>query len=145
MGILRCQETQPGLILHRGPVIQVGISKPIAPQIKEGATEVQFEMYGALLDTGAGMNMISSELVKKLDPPFHSFTEFSSASHEKIRTKVYVIALCVPPPLMVTYDFVLVAESPLEFKHHQLIIGRPILKRWHITFDMGSGRYTICS
>lgn len=72
MGILRCGN-EPKLILHRGPVIQIGVSHPVAPtQMEEGA-EIKGEHCSALIDTGARSSMISPNLAKKLDLPVHSF------------------------------------------------------------------------
>lgn len=110
----------------------------------EGA-EIKGELCSALIDTGARSSMISPDLAKKLDLPVHSFTTFSSASEEDVRTKVYVVALWIPPPLKTAYNFVPVAEAPREFPNHQIILGREILMNWHITFDLSQGKYTICA
>lgn len=144
MSILRLSEPNPGDILTRGPVIQAGICEPIAPQIQSGSTNIQVTPCTALLDTGAGGNMINPSLAASLGLPIHSYTTFSSASANNVPAKVYVLALSFPPPLNVSYDFVQFAEAPFDFPNHALLLGRSILAKWHITFDMGEGKYTIC-
>lgn len=54
MGTQYFFEKTKGSISHRGPVIQAGIGPPIRQQLHGGATDVKFELVGALLDTGAG-------------------------------------------------------------------------------------------
>jgi len=143
MGTQYFSEPKPGRIRHRGPVIFVGISKPIGPQMQNGTVEFEALRCTALLDTGAAGCMINPGLAAKLDLPFHSLDTFSSASEENVPTKVYVAALSFPPPLNVGYDFVQIAEAPRDLSNHDMIIGRSIIENWHIVFDIGQGRYSI--
>lgn len=133
-------KNKPELILQRGPVIQVGVGMPV--DLTEGTIDMKGELCGALVDTGAHSGMINPSLAQKLNLPIHGFTKFSSASHDDIDAKVYVVSLFLPPPLGAIYT-VQLAEAPRDFMSHQLIIGRDIISAWHLTIDLGEGRYTI--
>lgn len=144
MGTKYLSETEAGKIRLRGPVIEAGISIPIAPQIEGGGDqEIKFRLCSALLDTGAAGCMINPTVAAELDLPVHSFGSFCSVSEDAVPAKMYVCALSFPPPLRSLYDFVPFLEAPRDMPNHDLIIGRDILAHWHIVFDIGVGRYSI--
>ncbi|MCH8838530.1 MAG: retropepsin-like domain-containing protein [Candidatus Marinimicrobia bacterium] len=131
---------RPEIILQRGPVIPVGIGNPV--EITGDQIEMKGELCNALVDTGAHSGMINPSLAKRLNLPVHGFTKFSSASHDDVDAKVYVVSLFFPPPLATVYT-VQLSEAPRDFTNHHLIIGRDIISKWHITFDLNQGRYSI--
>ena len=143
MGTQYFVERERGNILNRGPIIQTGIGAPVGPQIESGANNVEFQMVSALLDTGARGYMINPKLAQFLKLPIHGFGKFSSASESDVVAKICIAALSFPPPLHMTYDFVRFLEAPHNMAKHDLIIGRDIIARWHIVFDIDQGRYSI--
>ena len=143
MGTQYFAQPEPGAILHRGPIIQAGVGKPVSPQLESGVEKIEMHGCRALIDTGAGVCLINPGLAAQLDLPVHSMASYTTASGDDIPANVYVGALSFPPPLSVGYDFVQLMEGQRDLENHDIIIGRSILKNWHIVFDFAVGRYSI--
>lgn len=136
----------PSLIVFRGPVIKVTISRPIDPTIaqKGEISPPTGPTVGALVDTGASTCMINPSLVKELELKTLGFRKISSASQQQANCRQFAVSLLIPELNQILTP-VPVIEAPHEMPLHKFIIGRDVMVTWHMTFDLGAGRYTIAS
>lgn len=144
MGILRAGN-HPHLIMFRGPVLTVGVTKPVSDPAEVASVQPTVIQVPALLDTGAGRCVINPSLAAELGLETTGFGSMGSASHASVECRQYAVSIWLPPPIGHVFMLVPVLEAPRELEPFRMIVGRDIMAALRITFDFGVGQFTICS
>lgn len=123
-----------------GPVIQISIGHPKAVAeklIAEGKPSPQIPVK-ALIDTGAGLSVITPEIAARLKLVQTGFRKITSVQDEQNRP-VYYCTFIFPWGRIKELS---IAACPI--KGIDCLIGRDVLQHWHLTYNGKDGMITIC-
>ena len=123
-----------------GALLPVSISLPISAleQYHPHGKQIQNVSCDALIDTGASISAISSKIVKQLGLIEIGFERIASVHGIELRP-IYVGHI--------TFPWGSAMEIPIvgcELQGLDCLIGRDVLRFWHMTYDGFNGEITIC-
>lgn len=131
----------PNQILQmHGPIIRVTITHPkkIADELTKRGDPVPGVDCNALIDTGAFLSVISPSIATKLNLLQTGFAPIASVNNIEDRP-VYYGAM--------HFSWGRGKEVRMaccEIKGVDCLIGRDVLRHWHLTYDGVNGELTIC-
>lgn len=140
-GNLEKLNLSPADILEiKGPFIQVTITHPriVQEELRKKGEKVSSLQVNALIDTGASISVISTEIADKLNLMHTGYQKVFSVQDEQDQP--------------VYYGFIIFPwghgkEIPIlccPLKHIDCLIGRDILKHWLFIYNGVDGSMTIC-
>jgi gag-polyprotein putative aspartyl protease len=137
----RDRESPADLLVSLGPTIRVDIGlKSRAPA--GDRPDLRKKNVKALIDTGAGGDCIDDDLARRLELPVTDEGEISGVGgrhHAYIYTaRIYIPAL--DKLLFQPFTGVKLQEGG---QWHEVILGRPFLRHYQLTYDGPTGEVTI--
>ena len=131
--------TNTSIKIH-GPLLPVNISLPTAvlEQHLTHTKQPQTISCDALVDTGASVSAISSKIAEQLGLVVTGFKNIASVHSSEV---------CPVYFGRITFPWGSGMEIPLiscELQGLECLIGRDVLRYWHMTYDGFNGEITIC-
>jgi len=125
-------------IQSNGPLMPVNISKPVSGIELIQTKQLHTINCNALIDTGASISGISPKIAEHLDLIETGFEPIASVHNVELRP-IYLGRI--------TFPWGSSMEIPLvccELQGIDCLIGRDVLRFWHMTYDGFNGEITIC-
>lgn len=130
----------PTSIKLNGPLLPVNISLPasVIEQLQTHGKQLPTVNCEALIDTGASVSVISSKIVEQLGLIETGFKHITSVHSVEVRPVYFG---------RITFPWGSSMEIPIvscELQGIDCLIGRDVLRFWHMTYDGFHGEITIC-
>lgn len=140
----------PYSLLLWGPRIEVEIGPPILSTLKgapasspDPADSRGFWKMPALIDTGAGLTVLTPAAVSRIGLPQVDVTRIARAGGISEDIGVYAAAFRFPRYKLPAINVARVICCELPQQPIQCLLGRDVLSHWRFAYDGGSGEWMI--
>ena len=96
----------------------------------------------ALIDTGASCLCIDGTIAQKLGLARRGETTNLTAAGP-VRTNLYAVSLLFPGSNLRTYELLRASEADLSPQPFKCLIGRDVMRNWHVHYNGQSGAVSI--
>lgn len=132
-------------LINNGPTLQVWVSDFLPnSQVRRDPSSSKIESVSALIDTGASVSCIDSELAKALDLVPVDIATISGAGGAK-QHLVYLASIVIPQLEIVQYGKFTGVELKTGGQSHGVLLGRGFLKNVIMIYDGTRGQVTVAS
>ncbi|MCK4232928.1 retroviral-like aspartic protease family protein [candidate division WOR-3 bacterium] len=139
----RVIQIPPPIVLARlGPFLKVTISHPriVQEDFQKKSKSSPSKVIKAMIDTGASGTVIKPEIAEELRLIHTGYQNVSSVQDEQKRPVYYGLIIFH----WGSAKEIPMVSCPLKGSEFDCLIGRDILKHWHLTYNGPNGSIVIC-